>query len=171
MTTDIQTAPASDSNLRIAVIILAIIKTLSSLSGLAGGVAAFSEYAGNGFAQWLLFAGVVIFPILAIVALICAFKGDLRHAIIALAAIVIVVFLTDSFPSLFIHGLELGGSATVTLFYLAQVVVFPLLAVVASVLARRNEKLVLATIFVSLSPVTNFLALIAFAIGVAIYGF
>jgi hypothetical protein len=159
------------SKLRIAVIILALIKTVSSLSGLAGGVAAISEYAGNGFGQWLLFAGVAIFPILALAALIFAFKGDVGRAIMALAAIVIVGFLTDGIPSLFVHGLELSGSATVTLYYLAQLVVFPLLAVVAFVLARRNEKLVLAAILVCLPTVANILAVIGFAIGVSIHGF
>jgi len=48
---------------------------------------------------------------------------------------------------------------------------FPLLAVVAFVLTRRNEKLVLATVLASLSTLANVLGVIAFAIGVWIYRF
>jgi hypothetical protein len=170
MTTDIQTASPPNSKLRIAVIILAIVETLGSLSDLSA-FADPSGYIGKGFVQYLLLAGIAIFPVLAVAAVILAFKGDLRSAIMALATIVIVGFLTDNFPALFIHGLELTGTATVTLLYLAQLVVFPLLAVVAFVLARRNEKLVLAATLVSLPLVADILSVIGFAIGVAIYGF
>lgn len=170
--TDIQAAasPPASGLLRTAVIILAIIKVVSSLSNLSA-FADMSEYAGKGFAQWLLLAGVAIFPFLAVAALIFAFKSDFQRAIMALAAIVIVGFLTNSLPALFIHGLELDGSASVTLFYLGQVIVFPLLAVAAFVLARRNEKLCLATVFVSLPTVANILGVFAFAVGVMRHGF
>jgi len=169
MTTNIQTGFPAGSGLRIAVIILAMINTLASLIGL--GV--FADLAGyqNTFTQWLLFAGVAFFPVLAIAALIFALKGDLRRAIMALAAIVIVGFLTDSLPALFIHGLELTGSATVTLLYLAHLVAFPLLAVVAFVLARRNEKLVLAAVLVGLPIAARILEMIMFAVVISIYGF
>lgn len=172
MTTDTQTAasPQGWTLLRIAVVILAIIRVVSSLSAL-GAFTDLSEYAGKGFAQWLLLAGLAIYPFLAIPALFLAFKGDLRHAIMLLAAMVIVGFLTNSFPALFIHGLELSGSAWVTLDYLARLFVFPLLAVVAIALARRNEKLGLATVFVYLPTIANILGVIAFAIGVMRYGF
>jgi len=52
-----------------------------------------------------------------------------------------------------------------------KMVIFPLLAVVVFVLARRNEKLVLATVLASLSTLANVLGVIAFAIGVWIYRF
>lgn len=172
MTADNQTATSSPppTLLRIAVIVLALIKVVSSLSDLTA-FANLSEYAGKGFAQYLLLAGLAIFPFLAIPALIFAFKGDPRRAIMALAAMVIVGFLTDSFPALFIHGLELSGSAAVNLDYLGRLVVFPLLAVVAFVLARRNEKLGLATVFVFLPTIANILGVIAFAVGVMRHGF
>lgn len=171
MTTDIET-PASppSSALRIAVIILALIKVISSLTDL-GAFANMSEYAGKGFAQYLLLAGLAIYPFLAVPALIFAFKGDIRRAIMLLAAMVIVGFVTNSFPALFIHGLELSGSAAVTLDYLARLAIFPLLAVVAFVLARRNEKLCLATLFVCLPTIANILGVIAFGVGVMLHGF
>jgi hypothetical protein len=50
-------------------------------------------------------------------------------------------------------------------------VVFPLLAVVSFVLARRNERLWLALVLASLSPLAHLASVIVFAIGVAIYGF
>ena len=52
-----------------------------------------------------------------------------------------------------------------------KMVIFPLLAVVAFVLTRRKEKLVLATVLASLSTLANALGVIAVAIGVWIYRF
>ena len=170
MSTDIQTNSLPAAKLRIAVIILAVMQALGSLSSLSvfGNL---SEYVNNGFSQWLLLAGLAIFPVLAVASLFFAIKGDVRRAIMAIAAIVMATFMTDYLPSMFIHGLELRGGAATSLHLFAQTIVFPLLAVVAFVLARRNEKLVLAAVLASLTMVSNILSVIAFGIVVAIYGF
>jgi exosortase/archaeosortase len=171
MSTDSPTtlAPPS-SRLRVAVIIFAIVETIGTLARLSifGDL---SEYKDSGFAQWLLIAGIGIYPILAVAGLIFAIKGDLRRAIMALAAIVIVNWFMDDLPSMFMHGLEFlsGGFTGFHLF--AQMIVFPLLAVVAFVLARRNERLWLALAFASLRTLSNIAAVIAFGIVVAIFGF
>jgi hypothetical protein len=72
---------------------------------------------------------------------------------------------------MFIHGLEFLTGGINGLYLFAQMVVFPLLAVVAFVLARRNERLWLALLFASLSTLANIAGVIAFAIGVGLYGF
>jgi exosortase/archaeosortase len=170
MSTDSPTPSPPSSKLRAAVIILAIVETLGTLSSLTvfGNL---SEYRDSGFTQWLLIAGLGIYPILAIAALIFALKGNLDRAIMAIAAIVIVTWFADDLPSMFVHGLEFLMGGFGGLFLFGQTVVFPLLAVVAFVLARRNERMWLALFFASLSTLANIVRAIAFAIGVGIYGF
>jgi hypothetical protein len=170
MSADTQTPSPPGSKLRVAVIVLAVIETLGSLSNLTvfGNL---SEYRDGGFAQWVLIAGLVIFPILAIAALFFAIKGDIRRAIMAIAGVTIATWFTDHLPSMFIHGLEFLSGGVTGLYLFAQMVVFPLLAVAALVLARRNQRLVLAAVLASLSTVANVLGVIAFAIGVSMYGF
>lgn len=170
MSTESITVSPPGSKLRVAVIILAIIETLGTLSNLTvfGNL---SEYKDGGLAQWLLIAGIAIYPILAVAALYLAIKGDVRRAIMAIAGIVIATWLFDHLPSMFVHGLEFVTGGVGGLYLFAQMIVFPLLAVVAFVLARRNERLVLAAVLASLSTVANILGVIAFGIGVAIYGF
>lgn len=170
MSIDSPTPSPPSSKLRVAVIILAIVETLGTLSSLTvfGNL---SEYRDGGFAQWLLIVGIGIYPILAIAALIFAIKGNLGRAIMAMAAIVIVTWFADHLPSIFIHGLEFLSGGISGLYLFGQMVVFPLLAVISFVLARRNERLWLALLFASLSTLANIAGVIAFAIGVGIYGF
>ena len=115
--------------------------------------------------------GFAIYPVLAVAALVLAIRGDIRRAIMALALIVIVTFFADHLPSMFQHGLEFRSGGITGLHLLSLQIVYPLLAVVALVLARRNARLWLATFFVSLSTLTSILGVLAFAIGVIIYGF
>ena len=89
----------------------------------------------------------------------------------AMAAIVIVTWFTDHLPSMFIHGPEFLSGGLSGFYLFVQMVVFPLLAVVAFALARRNERLWLALILASLSTLANIAGVIAFAIGVGRYGF
>ena len=49
--------------------------------------------------------------------------------------------------------------------------VFPLLMLMVIALACKNERLTLAGLLASLPTITNWLGIVAFAIGVAIYGF
>jgi len=163
-------APAFSPALRTATIILAIVETLAALSGVTV-FGRLSEY-GNSFAQWLMFIGLAIFPVLAIIALVFAIKGNIPRAIMAMAAIVIVQFLTDYLPGMFIHGLEfLHGNLGSNLYLFAQTVLIPILAVVSFELARRHQRLWLALALASLSTVANIGGVIAFGIGVMIYGF
>ena len=172
MSANIQPSPAvPGTTLRIFVIVLGLIHTISALSGLSA-FADLSEYAGKGFAQWLLLAGFAVFPFLAVAALVFAIKGDVRRAIMAIAMIVMVSFLTDQLPSMFIHGMDLkGGKPLFTLYFYLKIFLLPLLAVVAFVLARRNDRLALAAVFVSLTMVSSIIDVVGFAIGIAIYGF
>jgi hypothetical protein len=169
MSTD-SPAPPTSTSLRVATLVVAVVETLGALFGLTS-FRFLSEYQAS-FTQYLLFVGIAIFPFLAIAALIFAIKGDVRRAIMAMAAMVIVNFFTDELPSMFVHGLEfLGGWGFTQLSLFAQMVVFPILAVVSFLLAYRNERLWLALILASLSTALHIIGVIAFAIGVSIYGF
>lgn len=170
MSAEAPTSPSGASKLRLGLIVVAGIEAAASLSNL-GVFTDLSAYKGGGLGQWILFVGVAIFPVLSIAALVLAIKGDLRRAIMAIAMIVIVSWLTDALPSLFIHGLEFLGGGIADLHLFAQTVIFPLLAVLALALARRNERLTLAAVLASLTTVANVLGVLAFAVGVAIYGF
>lgn len=172
MSTSRDSPPSSpwERRLYVPILIVAILETLNALSNLVifGDL---SEYRDSGFAQWLLIAAVAIYPVPALAALIFAIKADLRRAVMALAAIVIVAWFMDYLPSFFVHGLEFLEGGITGLHLFAMMVVFPLLAVVALVLAYRRQRLVLAAVLASLTTVANVLAIVAFAVGVWIYGF
>jgi hypothetical protein len=161
--------PAQRSKLRFGVLAVAIFQSLYTLSSLSvfGDL---SEYEST-FAQWILFVGLAIFPPLAIAAVVFAVKGDIRRAIMAIAAIPIVAWVTDDLPALFIHGVEFLQGGFGDLYLFVATVVLPVLAVAAMVLAYRNQRLVLAAVFASLPTLTGILSVAAFAIGVMIYGF
>jgi hypothetical protein len=108
-------ASSPQRKLRLGILVLAIIEVVNTVSDLSV-FANLSEY-DSGFAQQLLFVGVAIFPVCAIAAVVFAIKGNLRHAIMALAAIPVVAWFTDYLPALFIHGIEFmqGGFSGVFL--------------------------------------------------------
>ncbi len=170
MSADIQTPSQPVGTLRIVIIVLALIAVCIALSGLSV-FAYLAEFTGNGWAQWVRMIGRAILPFLAVLALVFAIRGDLCRAIMALAAIIIVGFFTDTVPFVITHGLEFASRGFTSLQLFATMIVFPLLAVVAFVLAHRNDRLALATLFVSLPPLASIPGLIALAISVAIYGF
>ena len=70
-------------------------------------------------------------------------------------------------PSGLVSGLGLFGLS----FRSLQIMVFPLLMLMVIALACKNERLTLAGTLASLPAVTNWLGIVAFGIGVAIYGF
>jgi hypothetical protein len=162
-------ASSPQRKLRIGVLAVAIFQSLYTLSNLTvfGDL---SEYEST-FAQWILFVGLAIFPVLAISALVFALSGDIRRAIMAIAAIPLVAWLTDDLPALFIHGIEFMQGGFGDLYLFVATVVLPLLAVIAMVLAYRNERLVFAAVLASLPTLTGILSVVAFAIGVMFYGF
>ena len=73
-------------------------------------------------------------------------------------------------PSVVRHGLEFN-SGFAALQTTAQIIAFPLMAACAIALAARNQRLGLATALVSIPTLVNVLGVIAFAIGVSLYGF
>jgi hypothetical protein len=72
-------------------------------------------------------------------------------------------------PSVVRHGLDFGGvSAFETP---VRIIAFPLLAACAIALAARGQRLGLATLLVSIPTLYGVFAVIAYGIGVFLYGF
>jgi hypothetical protein len=115
-------------------------------------------------------ATIALSPILAIIAFVCVLKGRIAGAIMAIAGLALLDWLSYV-PSMVIHWPEFPGSGYAGFVGIVQMVVLPLLALAAIGLAWRGERLGLATLL-ALTPTAVFiLGVLAFGIGVAIYGF
>ena len=156
--------------LRIWLVVIAAIETAGALSDLP---AVFYEYDHTTplliFAQALASAKLVLAVVIAGAALAFAIVGRVRHAIIALAVLLLIAWLSD-LPSVFIHGLELSGDIMGLQLFVLRFI-YPVVAVATLVLAIRNVHLVLAGVLVSVPTVIAVAGIIAFAISVSIYGF
>lgn len=154
---------------RNGLLVLAIIELWGALSNLAV-FANLSDY-DSSLAQWMIFANVALAPVLAGAAVYLAAKRRLGPAIIALAAMAIADLLLVNVPSLFVHGPGDFGSGPYATLVFARLMVLPLLSIVAVGLAWKNRQLTLAAVLASLPTLADIVGVVAFAIGVMIYGF
>jgi hypothetical protein len=151
--------------------LLVIVALLELADGLPNSISMFADMSripGPDLGSAIIQAHIATHPVLALAALLFAAIGRVRYAIMALGAVVIMTWL-NYMPSVMLWGLEFSGIGAFET--PAQVMVFPLLAASAIVLAVRNQRLKLAAVLVSLPTIFNLFGLIAFAIGVAIHGF
>lgn len=154
--------------LRIVLILVAVIELFDAFSSVPILFGDMSEIPGPGFGGFLVKARIATHPLLALAALILAAMGHVRHAIIALAAVVIMTWL-NFMPSVVRHGLEFKGTGAFET--PIRMIAFPLMAACAIAYAARNERLRLAAALVTIPTVLQWLGVLAFAIGVMIYGF
>ncbi len=117
----------------------------------------------------ILQATVAVRPFAALAVIILAALNRLPWAIMAMAAVVLITWLS-AMPGFVLNRPDFDGVMT-TLQTLFQIVACPLLAVMAIALAGRRRNLPLATALVCLPTVVSLIGLAAFAISVAIYGF
>ena len=130
----------------------------------------FSE--GPDFTGWAFAVRIVLVPLLAIAALVFALMGDLPRAIMAIAAVVLATWLAEEITSFLYPPKSPGSFAGVLGVYaFLQRFVYPLIAIAAIVLAWRNERLVQAGLLASVPTILGALMVVAFGIGVLIYGF
>jgi hypothetical protein len=175
MTTTTPDAPAKQRSwLWYGLLVLTVIETLSALSEVSG---IFYDFAPTTplliLAQWLTKANLALAPLIAGAALVFAIMSRFRAAIGALAVLILVEWISD-LPSFVIHGIELPGPQSgggVGLQVLAQQFLYPVIAVVALVLAVKNTRLGLAAVLVSLPTIIKWVAVVAFGIAVMMYGF
>ncbi len=169
--TALETAPAPMSRwkrfgLSAVMVPLALFETWdSSMFFLALGL---SE-TGSGFSGVLTKIYVLTHPVFAVAALVCALAGRVRWAVMAMAGVVLGRWLW------YLPGPN-GSLASKDLYVLVQptimVLIIPLvLAVCALVLAKRNERLGLATLLVCVPVIYSNYEMALFVLAVSIYGF
>jgi len=86
-------------------------------------------------------------------------------------AIVILVGWISYLPSIQLHGLELQGDGAGGLYSFALLILPPILVLAIAAMALGGRHLALAAIFALLPTLISILAVVAFGISVAIYGF
>ena len=107
---------------------------------------------------------------MAAVALFFLVRGNLPGALVSIA-IVILVGWVSYLPSIQLHGLELQGDGVGGLFTAALIILPPILVLAIAALALAGSHLKLATILAVLPTLISILSVVAFGIGVAVYGF
>jgi len=163
--------PAASPRLHIGLMVLSGLILLGALSDVP---AIFFDYGHTDrlviFAQRLTSLKLALAPVIAGAALYFAITRKLPHAIVALATLMLVNWLTE-LPSIAIHGMEMKNGGITSLVIAAQRFLYPLLAVAAMAAALRNERLVTATVLTAIPMIVQWLGVVAFAVGIAIYGF
>ena len=155
--------------LRVVLILMAALEAYDGLSSVFILFGDMSEIPGPGFGGFLIKAHIASHPVLALAAILFAVIGRVRYAIIALGAVVIMTWL-NYMPSVVRHGFGFDNAYS-TLQGAAQIIAFPLMAACAIAYAARDQRLGIATALVSIPTFWFWLGVIAFAIGVSIYGF
>ena len=163
-------APSRHRRIRSALIVIAAIESIGALFNIPAIFYDFNPTTPLGkFAQALGNVDHVLAALLTLAALYFAFASWLRLAIAALAIRILVTWLCD-LPSIAIHGIEWSatfGGIQVAGYQIGA----PLIALAALYLARRNERLGLATLLVALPTIFFWLGVLAFGISVMIQGF
>ena len=154
--------------LYLILIIIAAIEAFDGLSHLPTLFGDMSEIPGPGVGGAIIKAHIASHPLLALAALVFATVGRLRYAIMALGVLVLLTWL-NFMPSVVRHGFDFRGvSAFETP---VRIIAFPLMGACAIALAARGQRLGLATLLVSIPTLYSICAVIAFGIGIMIYGF
>jgi hypothetical protein len=154
--------------LYLLLIIIAAIEAFDGLSNVPILFGDISEIPGPGLGGTIIKAYIASHPLLALAALGFATVGRLRYAIMALGALALMTWL-NFMPSVVRHGLDFRGvSAFETP---VRIIAFPLMGACAIALAARGRRLGLAALLVSIPTLYSIFAVIAFGIGVMIYGF
>ena len=155
--------------LRTVLFIAAAMEAYDALSNVFILFGDMSEIPGPGFGGFLIKAHLVTHAPLALAALVYAAIGNVRYAIIALGAVVMMTWL-NYMPSVVRFGLGFDNFYT-TVQGAAQIIGFPLMGACGIAFAARGRRLAVATALVTIPTFWFWLGVIAFAIGVSIYGF
>ncbi len=163
-------SPNRANLLRLFLIVVAIGKVVTSVTALSILFDDDPSIPGQSLGGSAISATIALSPILAIIAFVCALRGRTSGAIITIAGLALLDWLSYV-PSVANHWSEFPDPGFVGVVEILQIVVLPLLAVAAIVLAWRGERLVLATTLAILPTLVFILGVVAFGVGVALYGF
>ena len=86
-------------------------------------------------------------------------------------AVVILVGWISYLPSVQLHGLEMLADGAGGLLTFAMIILPPILVLAIAGLALTGKRLTLATLLATLPTLVGILSVVAFGIGVAVYGF
>ena len=152
-------------------LLLIIVAAIEAFDGLSHAPMLFGDMSripGPGIGGAIIKAYVASHPVLALAALAFATVGRLRYAVMVLGVLVLMNWL-NYIPSVVLHGLDFDGASAFQT--PLQIIAFPLMGASAIALAARGQRLGLATILVSIPTLFNLAAVIAFGVGVFLYGF
>lgn len=163
-------AAAAPGWVRGLLIVAALLESLSAIRDVPVLFGDLSQIPGPGLGGWIITLKIALSPLLALAALIFAGSGRAWNAILALAGVIFLTWL-NYMPSVVLHGLDFAGTLPVALQGIFQIILVPVFVGVILVLALRKERLGLAAILATLPTFVGVLGVVAFAIGVSIYGF
>jgi hypothetical protein len=161
---------------RLLLIIAAMIELLGGLQGLPVLLGDTSEVPGHDLGGAIVTAHIVLQPILALVVLLFAIRGNIPYALLALALNTVMTWMSYV-PSLQLHGISFAGNlgspgeifASALLAW--EIFLAPATALIVAALVLINKRLTWATLLAVLPTFVGALSVIAFGISVAIYGF
>jgi hypothetical protein len=165
------TAPAPHHWLRLGLTVVATLETYDALAGIPN---IFTDHQHANallrFAQALTSIKLALAPVIAATALLYAAWGNLRRAILALAALVLLSWLLDDLWAIPIRGFEFSADLGGMVAFVHHVIIFPAAAIAGAVLTLKDRRLVLAGLLVSLPTLFNWIGLVIFIIGSSIHG-
>jgi hypothetical protein len=173
MTDTASVAPAAQPAkwARLLLLIAAMIEFLGGLNGLPVLLGDLNEVPGPGLGGHTILAGIVLQPLLALAALFFTVRGKIPYALVAMAFIILLSWLSYV-PSIRLHGLDLSqGDAFTSTMLGWELIAAPIVALVVAGLALWEKHLTLATVLAVLPTLAHVLSVLAFGISVAIYGF
>jgi hypothetical protein len=170
MANNAASGPARRDRTRAVLLGVAIFELITSLSGLAVLFGEDTDVPGMTPAGLAIGATILLIPLFAIAALVLAWKGQTARAIMAVAGVVLLKW-ASYLPSLALNWADFPGGGVTGGFEVAQIVLFPLLALAAIVLAWRNERFGLAAGLVAIPTIVDIIGIAAFAVAVIMYGF
>ena len=155
---------------RAVLILAAAIETLSGLSDLPILFGNLDEVPGPGLGGSIITLCIALHPMAAIAALALALLGRIRAALLAMAAVILTMWLSF-LPSVAMHGLEFEGSHVAVLHMLFEIIVAPVIALVVAMLALHDERPLIALVLAVLPTFVAVAGTVAFAISVAVHDF
>jgi hypothetical protein len=151
-------------------LIVAIFEFMGGLSALPILAGDLNEVPGPGLGGAIIIGTIILHPVAAAAALFFLVRGNLPGALVSMAIVILVGWISY-LPSVQLHGLEMQADGAGGLLTFALIVLPPALVLAITGLALMGKHLTLATLLAILPTLVGFLSVVAFGIGVAIYGF
>jgi hypothetical protein len=164
-------APAASRRigLRLVLASIALVELIDGMSNAPVLLGDMSKIPGPGIGGAIIKAHLAAHPVLALSALMFAVIGYVRHAILALGAVILMTWL-NYMPSVLRHGFDFAGPFAVVQTS-TQIIAFPLVGACGIAYAARDQRPWLATLLVSIPTLFNLFSGVAFFVALMIHGF